>query len=569
MERDKKGEATRAGADRAATPGAGSREAVALDAGRKQYLIAPRRHVLARQAGVAPMSASELHSTVTQLPGVEVVHVVEGHKNTHLHSVRPDEAAHTYVVKLDAAHAQMLQATAPPHMIVEEDHPLGYGRKAEIETSDRLHPQSAFDGPLSREVLVRVLGTGDTPLPGVAITLAGDGFPATATTDASGEATLTLVQQQPGPARSLFVRPLSGYWNKYLLSPNVVSGQANVIRVTPLSQPNPDVPPHGRFGWGQRLMGLDRLTRSFGGRGVRVAVVDSGADAAHPLLAHIRHGMDLTGTGADAGTNANDTWRLDTIGHGSHCAGVVGARPQPGAPASASAEAQATMLGFAPEAEMHALKIFPGGQFSTLLRALDYCIDHDVDVVNLSLGAPQPSQAVEQKLIEAVHSGVACIVAAGNSGGPVQYPAASASVLAVSALGLQSELPHDVWERTQVVQHAATRAGLFAPTFSCFGPQIAVCGPGVGIISTVPGAAFMPDSGTSMAAPHIAGLAALLLSDPQLAAWMGPRGPRRVAALFQLIRAISSPVVAHDPENRFGSGLPQLQNLQRLLGRPQ
>lgn len=561
MEREKKGAATRAGGD--SHGGTGGNDAVALDAGRRQYLIAPRRHALAQQAAVTPMSASELHSTVTQLPGVEVVQVVEGHKNTHLHSVRPDEAAHTYVVKLDAAHAQMLQATAPPHMIVEEDHPLGYGRKAEVESSDRLHPQSAFDGPVSRQALIRVLGTGDTPLAGVAITLAGDGFPATATTDASGEATLTLVQQQPGPARSLFVRPLSGYWNKYLLSPQVVSGQANVVRVTPLSQPNPDVPPQARFGWGQRLMGLDRLTRSFGGRGVRVAVVDSGADAAHPLLSHIRNGMDLTGTGSD------DTWRLDTIGHGSHCAGVIGARAQATEPGRATAEAQATMLGFAPEAEIHALKIFPGGQFSTLLKALDYCIDHDIDVVNLSLGAPQPSQAVEQKLIEAVHSGVACIVAAGNSGGPVQYPAASPSVLAVSALGLQSELPHDVWERTQVVQHAATRAGLFAPTFSCFGPQIAVCGPGVGIISTVPGAAFMPDSGTSMAAPHIAGLAALLLSDPQLAAWMGPRGPRRVAALFQLIRAISSPIVAHDPENRFGGGLPQLQNLQRLLGRPQ
>ena len=536
--------------------GAPSAEPVTVENNKRQYLIGSRRGVLAQQASVQPMSATELHSAVTNLPGVEIVHVVTGHKNSHQNSVRADEATHTYVVKLDANHAQALQNVAPPHMIVEEDHPLGYGRKPESESTELLHPQSAFDGPLTRQVVIRVIGEEGQPVAGVAIALTGDGNPASGTTDASGEVALALVQSQPGPARSLFVRPLNRYWNKYMLTPTLSSEQVNVVQVVPLSQPNPQVPPAASLGWGQRLMGLEDNGREPRGLGVRVAIVDSGADASHPLLSHIREGVDFT--------NSDDvqTWKRDTIGHGSHCAGVIGAK------ASAEADKQRlSMRGFVPDAEIHALKIFPGGQFSTLLKALDYCIDHDIDVVNLSLGAPQTSEVVEHKLIEAAQSGVACIVAAGNSGGPVQYPAASPYVLAVSALGLQNELPPTVWEQTQILKQALTREGLFAPTFSCFGPQVAVCGPGVGIVSTVPGATFMPDSGTSMAAPHIAGLAAMLLADPQLSQYLGPRGLNRVACLFRLIRMISSPILASDPENRFGAGLPRLQNLTRLFTR--
>ncbi|VWD05805.1 serine metalloprotease [Burkholderia lata] len=529
-------------------------EAVHVTSGKRQYLIAPRRGALARQAAVTPMSAHDLNNAVGRLPGVEVVRVINSHKNAQMMSARPDEATDTYIVKMDPAHAQLLQATAPPEMIVEEDHPLGYGKKPELDSGAELRPQAAIASTILRPVTIRVLGADDQPQPGVPVTLAGDGFPVSGTTDARGETTLAVAQMAPGPLQSLAVRPSHTYWNIYLSAPLLSSDQANVVRLTPLSQPNPNVPPRAPLGWGQRLMGLDELPATTTGRGVRVAIVDSGADASHPLLNHIVRGADLTND------QNPDTWKDDVIGHGSHCAGVIAARISPQA-----ADAQMAMRGFAPDAEIHVLKIFPGGQFSTLIQALDYCIDHDIDVVNLSLGAPQASLAVEQKLMEAVQSGVACIVAAGNSGGPVQYPASSPYVLAVSALGLHRELPVNTWEQTQIVAQAATADGLFSPTFSCHGPQIGVCGPGVGVVSTVPGAAFNAESGTSMAAPHITGLAALLVSDPQIAGHLGPRRPERVAALFQLIRMICTPIVQYDVTNRFGAGLPRFQNLRQLL----
>ena len=560
MDKDKKQAAPKSAAEGnadstpKAPPATAAGQAVPVAGGKRQYLIAPRRGVLAKQAAVTPMSAGDMSNAVGRLPGVEVVRVLAGHKNARMMSARPDEATDTYVVKVDPAHAQILQATAPPEMIVEEDHSLGYGRKPDADAGVQLNPQSAFSSAALRQVTIRVLGTDDAPVANAVVELAADGFPAKGTTNAQGEVTLTLVQMTQGPVQSLSVRPAHTYWNSYLVGPSLASDQVNIVKLTPLWLPNRNVPPFAPLGWGQRLMGLDESPSSATGVGVRVAIIDSGADTSHPLLGHIMRGADMTNEQDPA------TWKTDVIGHGSHCAGVIGARIGEQAKAESIA-----MRGFAPDAEIHVLKIFPGGQYSTLIEALDYCINHDIDVVNLSLGAPQPSLAVEQKLIEAVQSGVACIVAAGNSGGPVQYPAASPYVLAVSALGLHRELPPGAWEQTQIVPQSLTADGLFSPTFSCHGSQIGVCGPGVGIVSTVPGAAFNPESGTSMAAPHITGLAALLLSDPHLAGYLGPRGAQRVAALFQLIRMICTPIAANDPSNRFGAGLPRLQNIRRLL----
>ncbi len=169
------------------------------------------------------------------------------------------------------------------------------------------------------------------------------------------------------------------------------------------------------------------------------------------------------------------------------------------------------------------------------------CIERKIDVVNISLGCDKPSLAVEQMLEECVLNGIACIVAAGSTGRAVQYPASSPWTLAVSAIGRFNEYPPKTWERTTVLPGQVAPDGVYSPTFTCFGPEVAVCAPGVGIISTVPHGGFEPQSGSSVAAPHVTGLAALLLAHHPWFAGFSGRNHLRVGVLFNMIRSMCIP----------------------------
>ncbi len=210
------------------------------------------------------------------------------------------------------------------------------------------------------------------------------------------------------------------------------------------------------------------------GAGARVALLDTGIDSEH---------LDLEGGyegGQDFVNNDSDPW--DDNGHGTEVAGVLAAR-----------ENGFGLIGVAPEAELWAVKVLGSdaqGAISDVIKGLEWAIDHGIGVVNMSLGTPQNSQTLREAVRAAWEAGLVLIAAAGNESSRVLYPAAYEEVIAVGATKKDDKL---AW-------------------FSNSGPGIELVAPGEEVPATYPGNRYRLASGTSFAASHVAGVAALLVS---------------------------------------------------------
>jgi subtilisin len=142
-----------------------------------------------------------------------------------------------------------------------------------------------------------------------------------------------------------------------------------------------------------------------------------------------------------------------------------------------------------------------------------------VDVINMSLGSGQASQIEHDAIIDAYERGTVCVCAAGNDGGPVNWPARFPECIAVSAIGVAGWGPAGSLAATRMPLTADRfgRDGVFLANFSSFGPDLLCAGPGVGIVSTVPErfglrTPYLAMDGTSMASPWVTGALTVLLS---------------------------------------------------------
>jgi len=450
------------------------------------------------------------------------------------------------VAEMPVGRGEALKASAPPQIVVEEDRLLNHhADNGDFFTQmvNATLQATVLPPAAAAEVQLRIVGVNNQPIPKATVYLYANGFPTQGVTDGSGSVTLAVSGGAIESVQAIYIKPKVDYWERFIKQPGLVAAAPNTIQLTPLSQTFQNFPQTSITGWGDKLMGLDQVAQGLTGRGVKIGIIDSGCDNTHPQLTHVRQGLDFT-NGRDPAS-----WIRDEMSHGTHCAGVIGA---------ASGDARG-IRGFAPEAEIHAFKVFPGGRFSDLIDALDECIQRGIDVVNMSLGSGTVSELVAQKIAEARSQGVACIVAAGNSGGPVQFPGTLPSVLSVSAVGQIGTFPEDTFHAQSVLPNPGGTPGIFPAKFSCFGPNIGVCGPGVAIVSCVPGG-YAAWDGTSMATPHVTGLVALILAHHPV--FQGPakaRSDARVMQLFQIIRAVSAPVVTD--ATRGGAGMPSLQAL--------
>jgi subtilisin family serine protease len=512
---------------------------------KKQFVVAPRHATEGLQAlGFQPLQFDALEQALRNSSDIEVIDKI-GPKNT-LGALGDGIGGGqgVLVARMTEQKAAALHQQGQGRLLVERDQPLNLMepslRQPALVTG--VTPTNG-SGPVLNAV-ISVIGKDGAPQADAEVSLFGSILPASGSTDVNGQVTLTLFGETADTVRGLYVKPKADYWSFYQRDPDISSDEANVVVLRALSDwpALAGFPRQRVYGWGQKAMRLDQLPGNYRGQGVKIAIIDSGAATSHDNLRGIHAGFDVI----NKKTNPNG-WEHDTLGHGSHCAGVI-----------AAADIASGIRGFAPEAEVHACKLFPGGQVSQLIDALEYCIEKQIDVVNLSLGGAEVSEALEQQIVRAKRAGIACIVAAGNSGGAVQYPASSPNVLAVAAIGKLDEFPSDSYH-AQTLDTNVDAYGYFTAKFSCFGPQVAVCAPGVAITSCVPPNNFAAWDGTSMAAPHVTGLAALALAHhpdfktPQYQT----HGAERVERLFQIIRA-SARHVSQGDQSRVGYGLPDV-----------
>jgi subtilisin family serine protease len=219
------------------------------------------------------------------------------------------------------------------------------------------------------------------------------------------------------------------------------------------------------------------------GTGVTVAVLDTGVDASHPALAgKVLPGWDYVGDDPDVSDVADAGHGVSAVGHGTFVSGVVSLA--------------------APGASILPLRVLDSdgdGDIFTLAEAIRDAVSDGADVINLSLGTAvkQSSNLVSDAIKAARRRGVLVVAATGNDGSNApHYPAMQPEVLSVSALD-----PTDT-----------ALAG-----FSVWGDWVDVAAPGVGVVGPLPGGGFAVWAGTSVAAPFVAGEAALVRSAaPQL-----------------------------------------------------
>lgn len=292
-------------------------------------------------------------------------------------------------------------------------------------------------------------------------------------------------------AAAALVAPEHSYWT------SIVHGPSNGLQV--------DCPPIpvAKTGWWH---GLHGATSASAGRGVRVGVIDTGVGP-HAALSHVKD----VGAFIDNSHGPNGS---DSGQHGTHVCGTIGAR------------STVSFRGIAPKTELYSARVFsahrPGANQADIANALYHLsAECEVDLINMSLGASVASEIEHDEIVDALERGTLCVCAAGNSNGPVEYPAGFDETVAVSALGKLGEAPIGSLAASRVPTDG-TRFGasnLYLANFSCFGPNITVGGAGVGIIAPVPAngndeSPYAAMDGTSMASPAVCGtLAGLLAKD--------------------------------------------------------
>ncbi len=239
--------------------------------------------------------------------------------------------------------------------------------------------------------------------------------------------------------------------------------------------------------WGVQRIGSQPVhNQNINGTGVKIAILDTGIDYNHiDLKDNYKGGYNFVYNNANP---MDDNTGLYGSSHGTHVSGIIGAENN-----------GIGVVGVAPNASLYAVKVLGGDGSSTtslIISGIQWAIDNKMDIVSMSFGSADFDQALQDACDAAYNAGILLVASAGNTGGPVTYPAGFNSVIAVTA--------------TDALDQNAT----FSPNDS----KIELAAPGVNINSTCAispyqcAGGYRILSGTSQAAPHVTGVAALIYS---------------------------------------------------------
>jgi serine protease len=274
--------------------------------------------------------------------------------------------------------------------------------------------------------------------------------------------------------------------------------------------------------WNLDMIGADAAHQTSVGAGALVAVVDSGVAAGHPDLAgRLATGVDLVD---------GDTTPADGNGHGTHVSGIIAADAGNGVGVDSVAPG-ATIL------PIRVLDHSGSGSSDDVAHGIDIARERGADVINLSLGSEVPlvgsmgGDPTDAAIRRALAAGIVVVAAAGNNSVPVcEQPAASAGLLCVGSV--------DKRRQRSFFSSFGAGLGVVAPGGS------SLPGPDEDILSTYPPAGYQTLAGTSQAAPHVAGVAALLVS-------LGVRGQAAVKRILDTATDLGTPGV----DAQYGHGL--------------
>ena len=236
--------------------------------------------------------------------------------------------------------------------------------------------------------------------------------------------------------------------------------------------------PYYEYQWYHNFLGTVDAWDATKGKGVKVAVLDTGIDFTHPdlksnIAAYESFVTDERGNKLDP---------MDANGHGTHCAGII-----------AACQNNEGVVGMAPEATIYSGKVMNDqgrGGIAEAIKGVRWAIEQDVDVISMSLGALWHMPQFQAEINKAANKGIIVVAATGNEAiSQKNYPAAYDNVIAVGAID-----------------------GEGLTTFSNYGTWMDVAAPGEDILSTVPGG-YTYMSGTSMACPLVSGIVALMLEN--------------------------------------------------------